>query len=943
MVRSWRSFRSRGSNVARALVAAALVVCAPRAALAQFAVPAGKADPAHCQPGQLFVNTASTTTLKECGPTDTWVAVGAGAGSVSSVALTVPSFLSVSGSPITTSGTFAVTLANESAHLVFAGPSSGSPAAPTFRAIAAGDLPWTLNGNTTVLATISGSTTSTHCPQFDASGNLVDSGAACGSSTPGSSSPGDVLCNVSSVINACETGVFTYSSHTAFVNTIKSNIASALTIAAGTPAGGGPANAGNNLVLSASNAAGASLNATGGSVTVTAGSAFSTGTTTTGGGISLTSGNGAGTSGIGGPITFTTGRGTGGGGGPLTLTTAVSATASDFSGSVLILTGDSFSTTGGSGSITIRTGLGSTHVAAGTISVLGGKGGGWSGTSAAGPGGPLALAGGDGGDGSGGPNLGGAGATASLGGGTGGTTDGSTNGTAGAGGPVTVHGGDGGPITSGVSAGAGASLTLRGGNGGNATAVSGGTRQAGNGADLILQAGAPGTGAVAGTYGAIHLKNNTVDCQITDGGGSLTWGTGCSVGGGTVTHTAGTLDLNKLVVGNGTADAKVTNCTDGQVPIGSSSDSSVSCTTLTAGTNVTITNAGHSITIAASGGASGCSTSGSSILQGNGSGGCSNVTIGTGLTFSGGTLASSSGSGAIPGRAMGRLTLTSGTPVTTSDVTGATTVYWAPYNGSHVSVYTSSTWTDYSFTQISLALGTLTSGKNYDVFLYDSGGGTLALILGPAWSSDTTRGTGAGTTEITTQDGAWVNANSISGGPSAKAGLYLGTLRTTSTTACEDSAKKRFLFNAYNQVRRSMAATSESTASWNYTTATYRQANANTANQLDYVDGLGVALVEAAALGGAKNNGGGSLNVSTGVGVDSTSTNSALTMGNAASNIGGSFYTQSRATYVGTPGLGRHFLAWLEFSEAAATTTWFGRIGTTPIYVQYGITGTVWD
>lgn len=62
-------------------------------------------------------------------------------GTVTSVALTVPSFLSVSGSPITTSGTLAVTLATESANTVFAGPASGSAATPTFRAIVAADLP----------------------------------------------------------------------------------------------------------------------------------------------------------------------------------------------------------------------------------------------------------------------------------------------------------------------------------------------------------------------------------------------------------------------------------------------------------------------------------------------------------------------------------------------------------------------------------------------------------------------------------------------------------------------------------------------------------------------------------------------------------------------------------------------------------------------------------
>lgn len=38
----------------------------------------------------------------------------------------------------------------------------------------------TISGNTSVFATTSGSLVSGHCPQFDASGNIIDSGAACG-------------------------------------------------------------------------------------------------------------------------------------------------------------------------------------------------------------------------------------------------------------------------------------------------------------------------------------------------------------------------------------------------------------------------------------------------------------------------------------------------------------------------------------------------------------------------------------------------------------------------------------------------------------------------------------------------------------------------------------------------------------------------------------------
>lgn len=78
-----------------------------------------------------------------------------GAGTVTSVALTAPSdLLTVTGSPVTSSGTLALTKPNVNANLVYAGPSSGSAAAPTFRALVSADLP-ALGVVTSVAASLS--------------------------------------------------------------------------------------------------------------------------------------------------------------------------------------------------------------------------------------------------------------------------------------------------------------------------------------------------------------------------------------------------------------------------------------------------------------------------------------------------------------------------------------------------------------------------------------------------------------------------------------------------------------------------------------------------------------------------------------------------------------------------------------------------------------------
>jgi hypothetical protein len=80
--------------------------------------------------------------------TSKWIpAAAGGTGTVTSVALTLPSIMTVSGSPITASGTLAGGLATQSANTVFAAP-NGSTGTPTFRSLVSADIP-TLNQNTT--------------------------------------------------------------------------------------------------------------------------------------------------------------------------------------------------------------------------------------------------------------------------------------------------------------------------------------------------------------------------------------------------------------------------------------------------------------------------------------------------------------------------------------------------------------------------------------------------------------------------------------------------------------------------------------------------------------------------------------------------------------------------------------------------------------------------
>lgn len=245
-----------------------------------------------------------------------------------------------------------------------------------------------------------------------------------------------------------------------------------------------------------------------------------------------------------------------------------------------------------------------------------------------------------------------------------------------------------------------------------------------------------------------------------------------------------------------------------------------------------------------------------------------------------------------------RLTLTSGTPVTTADVTAASTLYLTPYLGNRIRIYDGTRWNQYQTAEVSLAL-TLTSGKNYDVWAYDSGGTVTLETL--VWTDDTTRATA-----LTTQDGVYVKSG-------ATTRLYLGTIRASATDDTEDSAAKRFVWNMYNRVPRygsGSFTTDRSTASTTYV-------ELNSEIRIGFVVGLaGDAVLGSAtgsAIGGAANQ------VSTAIGFDGTTATQGTTgysdpaVARLAFAVVGSIYT----------GIGYHYMTLLGHSQSGATTdTW---------------------
>lgn len=262
--------------------------------------------------------------------------------------------------------------------------------------------------------------------------------------------------------------------------------------------------------------------------------------------------------------------------------------------------------------------------------------------------------------------------------------------------------------------------------------------------------------------------------------------------------------------------------------------------------------------------------------------------------------------GVTPG---GRLTLESGVPVSTTDQTAKTSVYYTPYAHNMIVLWDGADWCPTTFTEKTLALGTLTSGKPYDVFGYLSTGALVLESL--AWTNDTTRATA-----VTLQDGRYCKSGD-------KTRLYLGSFYTTSTTTTADAVATRYLWNMYNRRRRQLI-TKDATTSWTYATNSWRQARATSSNKIELINGISDAILDVTVACVASGTG---VSGQVGIGVNSTTTNSPDAHGSqsiavvSASTAG---FGLSVTRLLATPTIGYSYFAWLEQPSSGLTATFYG-------------------
>lgn len=270
----------------------------------------------------------------------------------------------------------------------------------------------------------------------------------------------------------------------------------------------------------------------------------------------------------------------------------------------------------------------------------------------------------------------------------------------------------------------------------------------------------------------------------------------------------------------------------------------------------------------------------------------------------------------ITSTADGRLSLSSSDPL--GEASGAATLYYLPFTGETVALYSGSTWAYHSIPSagVSVALSGGTASKPHDVFLYDNSG-TLTLEL-VAWTDDTNRATA-----LAQQDTVYVKSG-------ATTRRYVGSVYLDGSKQCTFDATGRGLWNENNRVAWA-SYRQEATNSWTYDTASWRQANGSASNQISVMLGRKVEALVAEVYGLYSHSSGN--NGATGIGIDSSTTNSAQTFGSATG--GGTGLSNAGSRYAGSPSEGFRDIRWLEFGAGSSTTTFWGDVGST--YQQSGL------
>lgn len=182
----------------------------------------------------------------------------------------------------------------------------------------------------------------------------------------------------------------------------------------------------------------------------------------------------------------------------------------------------------------------------------------------------------------------------------------------------------------------------------------------------------------------------------------------------------------------------------------------------------------------------------------------------------------------------------------TTSQSAKTVMIYTPYAGNLIPIYNGTTTVPTPFAELAVATSDTTknpspigASKVNDWFVWNDSG-TIRLSHGPDWTSDTTRSAG---TLLVSINGLWLNSASITNGPAAQRGTYVGTTRSDASSQLNwvvpgnATAGNYAVFNAYNRVMVAGTA-SEGATSWTYSSTTIRPSNGGTAARISFMMGL---------------------------------------------------------------------------------------------------------
>lgn len=293
----------------------------------------------------------------------------------------------------------------------------------------------------------------------------------------------------------------------------------------------------------------------------------------------------------------------------------------------------------------------------------------------------------------------------------------------------------------------------------------------------------------------------------------------------------------------------------------------------------------------------------------------------------------------------GRLTLVSGTPVMATSQAAQTNVLYTPYTGYLLPMYDGTNMVPIAVPEISQATTDTTqspaavaNNSCYDLFVWNPA--SPKLSRGPLWTNTTTPSAGSALTLV---NGIYLNSVSITNGPAASRGTWVGMMCSNGTATIDyifggvtagGLAGSFQLWNAYNRVPVTTFV-GDSTASWGYAVATtWRAANGSATMRVSFVarlprDGVSAEYIAFGQAGSGATS-------AEGVGFNSTTAFCGTTApGNSVTfeNLVG------KCSTIPAPGL--NFFSAIEYNSNTTSSSWIGSNGGS--FIQTGMHASVWQ